>query len=183
MILPIYIYGHPVLRKKAEPIDKNYPNLKELINDLFETMKKEGVGIAAPQIGKSIRLFVINGDSISKEKSEMKGFTKVFINAEIIEMAGNQISGEEGCLSVPEIWESVVRNSKIRVKYLDENFVEIDEWLEGFKAIVFQHEYDHIEGKLMVDRYSALKRSILSSKLKRISKGNFERKYKVVISD
>ena len=143
MILPIYTYGQPVLRKVAEDITPDYPNLKELIVNMFETMDRaEGVGLAAPQIGLPIRVVVVNLDVLSDELPEYKDFRKAYINAHILEVSGEEVSMEEGCLSLPGIHESVKRGDKIRVKYMDENWEEHDEVVEGYLARVMQHEFD-----------------------------------------
>ena len=148
MILPIYVYGQPVLRKVAEDIAPDYPNLKELIANMFETMDHaDGVGLAAPQIGLPIRVVVINLDVLSEDLPEYKGFRKAYINAHILEVGGDEVSMDEGCLSLPGIHEPVKRGNKIRVKYLDEDLVEHDEVVEGYLARVMQHEFDHLEGK------------------------------------
>ena len=153
MILPIYLYGQSVLRKVAEDITPDYPELPKLIQDMWETLAQaEGVGLAAPQIGLPIRLVLIDLDPLAEDYPEYKDFRKVYINAHIIETSEETDSMEEGCLSVPGIHEKVTRPIKIRVQYLDENFQEHDEWVEGFLARAMQHEFDHLEGKMFVDR-------------------------------
>ena len=172
MILPIYVYGQPVLRKVAEDIPVDYPNLKELIDNMYETMDKaEGVGLAAPQIGLPIRVVVINLDVLSEDLPEYKGFRKAYINAHILEVGGEEVSMEEGCLSLPGIHEPVKRGNKIRVKYLDENLVEHEEVVEGYLARVMQHEFDHLEGKVFIDHLSPLRRQMLKGKLNAMLKG------------
>lgn len=173
MLLSVYAYGQPVLRKVAEPIEANYPNLKELIENMWQTMyDADGVGIAAPQIGLGIRLFVIDSEQIEREdKPEFKGFKKVFINAEVLEEKGKIWSYEEGCLSIPNIRGEVLRPYHLKIKYLDENFVEHIEEFEGVNARVIQHEYDHIEGILFTDKLSAIKRNLIRPKLENIRKG------------
>ncbi len=157
MILPIYVYGQPVLRKVAEDITPEYPNLKELIANMFETMvHADGVGLAAPQIGLPIRVVTITLDPLSEDYPEFKDFNKAYINPHIIEVGGEEVSMEEGCLSLPGIHESVKRGNKIRVKYMDENFVEHDEVVEGYLARVMQHEFDHLDGKMFIDHYLAI---------------------------
>ena len=152
MILPIYVYGQPVLRKVAEDIAPDYPNLKELIENMFETMDNaEGVGLAAPQIGLPIRVVTINLDVLSDDLPEYKDFRKAYINAHILEVSGEEVSMDEGCLSLPGIHESVKRGNKIRVQYLDENLEPHDEIIEGYLARVMQHEFDHLEGKMFID--------------------------------
>ncbi len=178
MMYPIYVYGSAVLRKKAENIDKNYENLPKLIDDMFVSMyASEGVGLAAPQIGKSIRLFVIDASAFDEDYPEAKDFKKVFINAEIYEFSGNDELFEEGCLSVPGIRENVSRKDTIRMKYLDENFVEHDEQFSGICSRVIQHEYDHLEGRVFVDHLSPLRKRLLKSKLMKITKGDFKSNY------
>lgn len=180
MILPIYAYGQPVLRKVAIDINPDYPKLNELIDNMFETMySSDGVGLAAPQIGLSIRLFVIDGAPMSDEDKELKLFKKVFINAHIIEQEGEPWGHKEGCLSVPGIHEEVRRQSTIRITYCDENFVEHTEVFSGMRARIIQHEYDHLDGKLIPDRLSPLRRRLLQSKLNNILKGNVDVNYKI----
>ncbi len=181
MILPIYTYGQPVLRKVAEDIDENYPNLKGLIQDMFDTLdKSEGIGLAAPQIGLDIRLVVINLDIISEDLPEYKGYIKTFVNPHIVEYdETNTDLMEEGCLSVPGVHESVRRPTRIHVKYQDENFQEHDEWVEGYLARVMQHEFDHLEGTMFVDRLSMLRKQMIKGKLSNLLKGKFRCSYKV----
>ena len=180
MILPIYVYGQPVLRKVAEDIDADYPNLKELIADMFETMDKaDGVGLAAPQVGLPIRVVVVNLDVLSEDFPEYKGFRKAYINAHILEVGGEEVSMDEGCLSLPGIHEAVKRGNKIRVQYLDENLVPHDEVVEGYLARVMQHEFDHLEGKMFIDHLSPLRRQVLKGKLNAMMKGKAHCTYKV----
>ncbi|MCI1648337.1 MAG: peptide deformylase [Bacteroides sp.] len=180
MILPVYIYGQSVLRKVAEDITAEYPNLKDLIENMFETMEyAEGVGLAAPQIGLSIRVVVINLDVLSDDYPKYKGFRKAYINAHILEVSGEEVSMEEGCLSLPGIHEAVKRGNKIRVKYLDEDLVEHDEIVEGYLARVMQHEFDHLEGKLFIDHLSALRKQMIKGKLNAMLRGKAHCTYKV----
>ncbi|MDR1592278.1 MAG: peptide deformylase [Prevotellaceae bacterium] len=180
MILPIYLYGEPVLRKVAQPIDKNYPNLSELIASMFETMHQaDGIGLAAPQTGLSIRLIVIDLDRISEDKPEFKGLRKALINPQILSRDGDEEYVEEGCLSLPGIHEEVPRKSRIHITYLDEAFLPHDEVIEGYLARVIQHEYDHLEGKLFIDHISPLRRQLIKSKLVTITKGKASCHYKV----
>lgn len=181
MILPIYTYGQPVLRKVAENITPDYPELKKLIDDMWETLAdSEGIGLAAPQIGKSIRLVVIDLDVLKEDLPEYDGFRKVFINAEIVERDDEETeTSEEGCLSLPGIHEKVTRPTKIHVKYMDENFQEHDEWVEGYLAVVMQHEFDHLEGKMFIDRISPLRKTLIKNKLKSLLQGRFRCSYKV----
>lgn len=181
MIYPITIIGHPVLRKVAKDIDKDYKDFPVLLEDMFATMyKSDGIGLAAPQIGLSIRLFVIDISVMADDEDEenLKEFKKVFINAKIVERSGEIIPYEEGCLSIPNVRENVKRENKIRIQYYDENFEYHDEEFEGTKARVIQHEYDHLDGKLFVDHISAIRKRLLRSKLTAISKGKFRADYK-----
>jgi len=180
MIYPIYVYGTPVLRKVAEDITPEYPNLKEFIEDMWETMYfSDGLGLAAPQVGKSIRLFVIDGSPMEEDEPKLKDFKKVFINAKITERVEEEILYNEGCLSIPLLREDVDRPIKIRMEYYDENFNFHDEWFDGMAARVIQHEYDHLEGILFVDRLAPLKKRLLKGKLNSIMKGKFKVDYKV----
>ncbi|HLT86158.1 MAG TPA: peptide deformylase [Sphingobacterium sp.] len=186
MKLPIVAYGDPILRKKAEEIDEDYPNLKELISDMFETMyAARGVGLAAPQIGLPIRLFVIDASPFAEDDEEdegdptLKDFKKVLINPIIIEEKGDKWGFSEGCLSIPDINEEVMRPSHVVINYLDEDFEEHEVELSGLAARVVQHEYDHIEGKLFIDKLSPLKKAMLKGKLDNISKGMVEVGYKM----
>ena len=176
----MYILGQPVLRKEAEEIDFNYPNLSELIQNMYETMQKaDGVGLAAPQVGLAIRLFVIDLDVLSDSLPEYKGFLHAFINPEIIETGEETESMEEGCLSVPGIHENVRRPVRIHVHYHDENLQEHDTWLDGYLARVFQHEYDHLDGKLFIDHLTGLRKQLIRKKLIAMSKGQIKCDYKV----
>ncbi len=180
MILPVYVYGQPVLRKVAEDITPDYPNLKELIQNMFETMDyADGVGLAAPQIGLPIRVVVVDLDVLSEDYPEYKGFRKAYINAHILEVSGEEVSMEEGCLSLPGIHESVKRGNKIRVKYLDEDLVEHDEIVEGYLARVMQHEFDHLDGKMFIDHLSPLRKQMIKGKLNAMLKGKAHCTYKV----
>ena len=179
MILPIYLYGQPVLRKVAEDITPDYPQLKELIENMFETMyNAEGIGLAAPQIGLAIRLVVIDLDALSEDYPEYKDFRRVYINAEVLETSDEKDSMDEGCLSLPGIHEKVTRPTRIHVRYLDENFVEHDEWVEGFLARAMQHEFDHLEGKVFADRISPLRRQMNKTRLANLAKGKVACNYK-----
>ena len=180
MILPIYVYGQPVLRKVAEDITPDYPNLKELIANMHETMdRSDGVGLAAPQIGLPIRVVVVNLDVLSDDMPEYKDFRRVYINAHILEDLGEPVSMEEGCLSLPGIHESVRRTNKIHVRYMDENFVEHDEIVEGYLARVMQHEFDHLEGQMFIDHLSPLRKQMIKGKLNAMLKGKVQCSYKV----
>src|SRR5690554_2565093 len=180
MILPIVAYGDPILKKEAEEIDQNYPKLKELIDNMFETMyNAEGVGLAAPQIGQSIRLFIIDASPFEKEEPELKGFKKVFINPIVIEEKGKPWFFNEGCLSIPGIREDVSRLPKVTIEYYDENFNLLEETYEGMAARVIQHEYDHIDGILFTDLINPLKRRLIKGKLNNIAKGKVDIHYRM----
>lgn len=191
MILPIVVYGDPVLRKKCVDIDKDYPGLDQFIKDMYETMYDAlGVGLAAPQVGKAIRVFVVDASPFAEveedeepeytkeELEEMDGFKKTFINARILEETGEEWKFNEGCLSIPRIREDVLRKPKITIEYYDEKFKKHTETYEGVIARVIQHEYDHIEGILFTDKISAFKRKLIGGKLTDISKGKFKADYK-----
>ena len=183
MILPIYTYGQGVLRREADEIDESYENLKELIADMFETLKKaEGVGLAAPQVGLPIRLMVVDLDAVSDDMPEFKGYLKSYINPYIEETGGEMVPYEEGCLSFPGIHEKVNRPSRVRVSWLDEEFNEHDEWFEGFPARVMQHEIDHLDGKCFIDRMSPLRRQMNKKALSSIAAGKFNCDYKVKVA-
>lgn len=187
MVLPIVAYGDPVLKKMATEIDKDYPKLKELIADMFDTMyNAKGVGIAAPQVGKSVRLFIVDASPFAddeeydeKEAGQLRVFKKVFINARILEEEGEEWSFNEGCLSIPRIREDVYRKPWVKIRYVDENFVEHTEEYEGVAARIIQHEYDHIDGVLFTDRINPLRKRLLKRKLMDISKGNVSVDYKM----
>lgn len=184
MVLPIYAYGQPVLKKVAAPIEPNHPELAEIIANMWETMyHAEGVGLAAPQVGFPIRLFVI--DTLQLEKKDKKdsdkepGFKKVFINAQILDEDGPVWTYEEGCLSIPHIRGDVERPPVIRIRYQDENFQEYEETYSGVNARVIQHEYDHIEGVLFVERLKPLKKRLIQRKLESIRVGKVNADYKM----
>jgi len=187
MILPIVAYGDPVLKKKAKNIDKDYPRLSELIENMFETMYGAyGVGLAAPQIGLPIRLFLVDtepfaeDDSFSeKEQEQLKNFKRTFINAQILEEEGDEWAFNEGCLSIPDVREDVFRQPKIKIQYQDENFETRVEEFDGLIARVIQHEYDHIEGILFTDKLSSFKKRLIKGKLSNISKGKIKIDYKM----
>jgi len=180
MKLPIIAYGDPVLRRKAAAINPDYPNLEQLIADMFETMyNAHGVGIAAPQVGLSIRLFVIDATPFAEDDEKLKDFKKVFINAKILDEEGEKWDFNEGCLSIPDIREDVSRNSDITISYFDENWEEHTETYTGLAARIIQHEYDHIEGKLFTDKLSPLRKAMLKNRLDSISKGMVKVDYKM----
>ena len=180
MILPIYIYGQPVLRKVAEDIPTDYPNLNELIRDMFETLtESEGVGLAAPQIGKAIRVVVIDLDVLSDDLPEYKDFRRAYINPHIVEYDDTETEAmEEGCLSLPAIHEKVTRPTRIRVSYLDADLQPHDEWVDGYLARVMQHEFDHLDGKVFVDRISPLRKQLIKNKLRALLQGRYRCGYK-----
>jgi len=190
MILPIVAYGDPVLKKEAEEIDQTFPKLKELIGDMYETMyAAQGVGLAAPQIGKSIRMFVVDGSPFADDEEEddetdpkaagIENFKKVFINPIIEEEEGEEWGFHEGCLSIPKIREEVFRKEKVHISYYDENFEFHEEVFEGYAARIIQHEYDHVDGILFTDHLSPLKRRLLTKRLQNISKGEVNVDYKM----
>lgn len=179
MIYPIVVYGDPVLKRKAEPIKKG-TDLKQLIEDMHETMQAaSGIGLAAPQIGKSIRLFIVDGSPLEEEG--MKDFIKAFINPTIIDEYGDEWAFEEGCLSIPNIREEVERPEKLTIRYFDEDWNEHEEEYDGMKARIIQHEYDHIEGVLFTDYLTPLKKRMLKGKLQNITKGNTKVDYRIAI--
>jgi peptide deformylase len=187
MILPIVAYGDPVLRKMGVEIDKDYPNLKELITNMKETMyNASGVGLAAPQIGKAIRLFVIDASPFAEdddldddERATLKAFNRVYINPKIIDEDGEEWTFNEGCLSIPDVREEVTRKPRVTLEYQDEDFNTHTEVLDGLAARVFQHEYDHIEGVLFTDKVSSLKKRLIKRKLENISKGKIRADYRM----
>jgi len=179
MILPIYTYGSTVLRKHAEPIAADYPALNELITNMHETMyKAEGVGLAAPQVGLPIRLLIIDLAVFKEDNPELGAFNIIMINPTMLERSEEEVSGEEGCLSIPGIHENVSRATKIKMHYFDADFKEYTTEFEGYKARVVQHEYDHLEGNLFTDRVSPIRRQLLKSRLTNIVKGKTSCDYK-----
>lgn len=189
MVFPIVAYGHPVLRKIAEDISTDFPNLPKLIADMWETMyASAGVGLAAPQVNKNIRLFVVdtaqmfNGmkEAEKEEYPDGPGIKSVFINAHIVELSGEEWSYNEGCLSIPKIREDISRNETVRLRYLDENFEQQEKEFNGLTARVILHEYDHIEGKLFIDYLPPLKRKLMKGKLNDISRGIVKVDYKML---
>lgn len=191
MILPIVAYGHPILRKVAQDIDKDYPQLDKLIEDMWETMyASNGVGLAAPQINRDIRLFVIDSAQIFENMDEQDrteetypddpGTKQVFINAHIVEEQGDDWAYNEGCLSIPKIREDIYRAEEVTIEFLDEHFVKHTKTYNGITARIILHEYDHIEGKLFIDHISLLKRKLIKRKLDDIAKGNIRVDYKMM---
>ena len=185
MILPILAYGSIELRRKCEDINEDFPNIRELINDMYETSDGAyGVGLSAPQIGKNINLFVIDTTKLERKKTDpdyeiLKTFKSAFINPKIISITGKNTDYDEGCLSFPEIFQNIVRQDEVEIEYYDENFKLHRKKFKGFISRVIQHEYDHLEGKLFIDKISLFKRNLLKSKLERIKKGNIKLDYKM----
>jgi peptide deformylase len=190
MILPVVAYGHPVLRKECVNVDMDYPELDKLIADMWETMYyTNGVGIAAPQVNRAVRIFVIDTEQIvegfdeedRKEFPDEKGVKQTFINARIVETSGEPWAYNEGCLSIPKIREDINRPEHVRLRFVDENFVEHEEDYYGITARVIQHEYDHIDGKLFIDYLPPLKKRLLKKKLEDISKGKVRVDYRMLL--
>jgi len=172
MILPIFLYGQPVLREEAKDIPRDYPELKKLVDNMYETMyNADGVGLAAPQVGLSLRLFVIDADVVGDDCPECKGFKRTMINPDIYWRSEEEVSIEEGCLSFPGLHEKISRARSIKIKYYDADFVEHDEEIEGFAARVVQHEYEHLEGHVFIDNVSGIRKQLNKGKLNDIIKG------------
>ncbi len=183
MILPIVAYGHPTLKKVAQDIDKDYPDLDTLIADMYETMyETNGVGLAAPQINKSIRLLVVDATPFKEDYPDAKWLKTVMINPVILEEEGTEWGFEEGCLSVPDIHETVMRKPRIKIRYLDADWQEHEKWIDGILARVLQHEYDHLEGTLFVDRLSPMRKMMIDRRLKKIQKGDINLRYKMIFT-
>jgi len=182
MVYPIYIYGTSVLRKRAKEIKPDYPGLSQIISNMFETMKvSDGIGLAAPQVGLSIRLIVIDTSEMEDEEDKtLQDFRRVLINPLILWETGDKWSFNEGCLSLPNIREDVERHSKIRIQYYDQNFIFHDEEYDGVKARIMQHEYDHLEGILFVDRINPIRKRLLNGRLQALAKGNSSAHYKTI---
>jgi peptide deformylase len=179
MIYPIVMYGDPILRQRAKEIEKG-TDLKQLIDDMYETMHgASGIGLAAPQIGKGIRLFIVDG-TVLEDEPDMQDFKKVFINPQLLEELGTPWEYEEGCLSIPNIREKITRKEKLKIRYYDQDWNALEEEYDGMKARIIQHEYDHIEGKLFVDYLPALKKRLLKGKLADISKGKVDTEYRII---
>jgi peptide deformylase len=180
MVYPIVVYGSSILRQVAKEIDAGYPDLQQLLADMFETMyKADGMGLAAPQIGKSIRIFVVDGTSLEEDDPAMKDFKKTFINPSILQLDGDTVLMNEGCLSLPKLREDVYRHNKLKIRYYDEKFDLHEEEFEGLKARVIQHEYDHLDGVMFIDRIPPLKKKLLKGKLNDISKCKVDVIYKI----
>lgn len=180
MVYPIVVYGSPILRKVAKEIPRDFPDMDQLLADMFETMyKSDGMGLAAPQIGKSVRIFVVDLSALEDEEPELKDFKRVFINPRITEYDGDSQIMNEGCLSLPKIREEVERKNKVRIQYYDENWQFHDEYFEGLKARVIQHEYDHLDGILFVDLIPQIRKKLLKGRLNDIAKCKVEVSYKI----
>jgi len=180
MVYPIIAYGHPVLKKRAVEITPDYPDLKGLIQSMFDTMyDSAGVGLAAPQINFSIRLFVVDGEPFEDEDPELKQFKRVFINPVMLDESGEKWKFNEGCLSIPGVRDDVIRHPNVYLRYFDENFIEHTNNFTGIAARIIQHEYDHLEGILFTDKLSPLKKQLLKGKLNDISKGKVNVDYKM----
>jgi peptide deformylase len=180
MILPIYAYGEKVLNSKGGNIDTSYPNLSDIIENMFETMRQaNGIGLAAQQIGLDIKLFVIDLTDYSEVDPELKDFRKVFINSEILELSEETMVAEEGCLSFPGIYFKVQRPIKVKLRYLDETFQEKEEWFDGLSARCVQHEHDHTEGITFLKYMSPVRKNMMQGKLKNILNKNFHTSFKV----
>jgi peptide deformylase len=180
MLLPIYLYGQPVLRKPAKEVPADYPELKTLAENMFQTMAKaNGVGLAAPQVGLALRMFVVDGNGLEEDYPECRDFRRCMINPEVIEESEETNVKDEGCLSIPGIYESVKRPDWIVIRYRDENYVEHEEKITGFAARMTLHEYDHLDGKMFIDRVSPLRKQLMKSKLGAILKGKVSCSYKV----
>ena len=182
MKFPIIAYGDPVLRRKATAIEPDeYPHIKELIENMFDTMyAAHGIGLAAPQVGLSIRLFVVDATVFADDDPNLKDFKKVFINAQILEEEGEEWAFNEGCLSIPDIREDIYRNPTVKISWYDENWKHFEDTFSGMAARIIQHEYDHIEGKLFIDYLKPLRKKLLQSKLNDISKGKIKVDYKMI---
>lgn len=180
MIYPVFLYGSPVLRKVAAEVPADYKGLNELTDSLYETMyHSDGIGLAAPQIGQSLRVFVVDASPLEEDDPSLKDFKKVFINPAIISREGEFSAFNEGCLSIPDIREDVERESAIRIRYCDSDFNYKEEYYDGIAARIIQHEYDHLEGRLFIDLISPLKKRLLKRKLTSISKGKVDVKYRI----
>ncbi|HPW79098.1 MAG: Peptide deformylase [Bacteroidetes bacterium ADurb.Bin037] len=182
MILPIYLYGSSVLRQKAQDITSDYPNLDKLIEDMWETLYfADGVGLAAPQVGLSIRLFMVDGSELSESRPELKDFKRLIINPRLIESSGETVVYQEGCLSLPKIWADIERPVSVKLAYVNRKFEPVEEWFHGMASRMVQHEYSHLEGVLFTDLAPAIRKKMLQSKLQAIARGEVETFYKTKI--
>lgn len=183
MVLPIVAYGHPTLRKKSEEIDKDYPDFKTFMENLWETMyETDGVGLAAPQVNKNIRVFVIDADVFKEKYPEAEGIKMAFVNPKILERTGEDVYHNEGCLSVPAIHEDILRPQKIRIHYYDEEWNAHEKEFESILARIIQHEYDHLEGKLFVDHLPTIRKMMLRNKLNDIAKAKIDPPYRMIFA-
>ncbi len=181
MVYPIIVYGDPILRKRAKEVEKGSLEIKTIVQDMFESMyAAHGIGLAAPQIGKGIRIFVVDGSALEDEEEDLTGFKKAFINPVIVEESGDAWEFEEGCLSIPNIRENVSRQGTVRIRYMDEEGAAKDEIFDGLKARIIQHEYDHLNGKMFIDYLTPLKKRMLKGKLTDISKGDVKTEYRIL---
>ena len=179
MILPIYTYGSPVLREQAKEVDIKMEGLNQLLTDMYETMKHaEGVGIAAPQVGKSLRILIVDGSDLSEDFPELKSFIRYMINPVVLQESAETADYSEGCLSVPDVRADVTRPAKIKVRYVNEKLQEVEEEFDGFACRMVQHEIDHLNGKMFVDRVSPLRKKLMGGKLRRIEKGEVRTRYR-----
>ncbi len=179
MILPVYTYGSPILRAQAKEVDLKMEGLEQLIADMHQTMKHaEGVGIAAPQVGKSLRILIVDGTDLAEDYPELKSFYRVMINPVVLEESSETAEFSEGCLSVPDIRADVTRAARIKVEYFNEKFEKVVEDFDGFGCRMVQHEMDHLDGKMFVDRVSPLRKKLMGGKLRRIEKGEVRTRYK-----
>ncbi len=182
MVLPIYTLGQPVLRQVAEDIDPKDESIQQLVRDMYDTLEKsDGIGLAAPQVGQSVRVVVINLDLLKKDYPEYEGYIHTFYNPYIVEYDGKIESSDEGCLSLPGLHENVKRPSRVHVTYIDDEFQKHDEWVDGYLARVMQHEFDHLDGKVYTDRIQGLRKQMLKGKLNDLLKGRFSCDYKVKV--
>ncbi len=182
MIYPVVVYGHPVLRKVAREIPEEQEGLGDFIRNMFETMyDSEGVGLAAPQVGQSVRLFVVDASPFAEDEPGLEDFKKVFVNPQVLERSGERVPFNEGCLSIPNIREDVVREEKVLIRYQDTEAKWHEEEYDGIAARIIQHEYDHLEGILFTDLLPPLRRKLLASRLRAISKGRFKASYKTIL--
>ena len=183
MVYPIYIYGSPILRAQTKEVERDHPELAKLVEDMFETMyESAGVGLAAPQIGKDLRIFVVDVSPFGEYDPHAKDYRRAFINPEIYESSEEEVLMNEGCLSLPGLHEDVYRPEKIKIRYLDENFAEHDEELDGWRARAVQHEFDHIEGVVFTDHLSPLRKTLLKNKLSGMSKGKYSASYRTKLT-
>ena len=179
MILPIYTYGSPVLREQAKEVDIKMEGLNQLLTDMYETMKHaEGVGIAAPQVGKSLRILIVDGSDLSEDFPELKSFIRYMINPVVLQESAETADYSEGCLSVPDVRADVTRPAKIKVRYVNEKLQEVEEEFDGFACRMVQHEIDHLNGKMFVDRVSPHRKKLMGGKLRRIEKGEVRTRYR-----